>query len=77
MPRSKKETNLEQKDLLDVVVQLRTAPCVPALREGRDWTRLRAHVSPDRAECDRLRALENRLRRPTFCRSKPSAAACA
>jgi type III restriction enzyme len=34
MPRSKKKTNLKQKDLLDVAVQLRTAPCVPALREA-------------------------------------------
>jgi len=34
MPRRKKETNLEQKELLDVAVQLRTAPCVPALREA-------------------------------------------
>lgn len=38
MPRRKKESNPEQKDLLNVAVQLRTAPCVPALREAvQQW----------------------------------------
>ncbi len=38
MPRRKKDSNPEQKDLLNVVVQLRTAPCVPALREAvKQW----------------------------------------
>lgn len=32
MPRRKQDSNPEQKDLLNVAVQLRTAPCVPALR---------------------------------------------
>lgn len=32
MPRRKKDSDLAQKDLLNVAVQLRTAPCVPALR---------------------------------------------
>jgi type III restriction enzyme len=34
MPRRKKETDSAQKDMLNVAVQLRTAPCVPALREA-------------------------------------------
>ncbi len=34
MPRRKKDSNPEQKDLLNVAVQLRTAACVPALREA-------------------------------------------
>ncbi|MCI0691853.1 DEAD/DEAH box helicase family protein [candidate division KSB1 bacterium] len=38
MPRRKKDLNPAQKDLLDVAVQLRTAPCVPALREAvKKW----------------------------------------
>jgi type III restriction enzyme len=38
MPRRKKENDPAQKDLLDVAVQLRTAPCVPALREAvKKW----------------------------------------
>lgn len=38
MPRRKKDSNPSQKDLLDVAVQLRTAPCVPALREAvKQW----------------------------------------
>jgi len=38
MPRQKKETDSAQKDLLNVAVQLRTAPCVPALREAvKQW----------------------------------------
>lgn len=34
MPRRKKDSALAQKDLLNVAVQLHTAPCVPALREA-------------------------------------------
>lgn len=38
MPRRKKDSDLAQKDLLNVAVQLHTAPCVPALREAvKQW----------------------------------------
>jgi type III restriction enzyme len=38
MPRRKKDANPAQQDLLNVAVQLRTAPCVPALREAvKKW----------------------------------------
>lgn len=38
MPRRKKDSNPAQQDLLDVAVQLHTAPCVPALREAvKQW----------------------------------------
>ena len=38
MPRRKKDSDPSQQDLLNVAVQLRTAPCVPALREAvKNW----------------------------------------
>lgn len=38
MPRRKKDSDPSQQDLLNVAVQLRTAPCVPALREAvQQW----------------------------------------
>lgn len=38
MPRAKKKTEVSQDDLFDVSSKLRTAPCVPALREAvKSW----------------------------------------
>ncbi|MGH7453996.1 MAG: DEAD/DEAH box helicase, partial [bacterium] len=38
MPRRKKDSDQAQKDLLNVAVQLHTAPCVPALRDAvKQW----------------------------------------
>src|ERR1700751_5892871 len=34
MPRKKRVVDVKQSDLLDVASKLRTAPCVPALREA-------------------------------------------